>query len=141
MAKAYAVGMAITAHLVDVLKSETFWVAAQSIFALTGVVILFKYTKYTKRMMELQLETRRAEVAPVFTLSSLWGSASDPATLIQLNAVICDFGCSEGVLCGVSKKQIPFGNDKQESKRWQRQEQTTVILGGCSWRGCRKLDG
>jgi len=70
----------MTGYLVGVFKSETFWVAAQSIFALGGLAILFKYTKYTKRMMELQLETRRAEVDPVFTLSSLGGSANAPAT-------------------------------------------------------------
>lgn len=63
-------------NVVNILKSEIFWVAGQSIFALVGLLILFKYTQYTKRMMELQLETRRAEIAPVFTLSSLSGSAN-----------------------------------------------------------------
>lgn len=71
-------GMAI--HVIEVLKSETFWVAVQSISALAGIIYLVKYAGYTKRMMELQLETRRAEVAPVFTLRSLGGSANSPTT-------------------------------------------------------------
>lgn len=70
----------MTAPLVDALKSETFWVGVQSISALAGIIYLVQYTGYTKRMMELQLEARRAEVAPVFTLSSLGGSASAPMT-------------------------------------------------------------
>jgi hypothetical protein len=65
-------------HLLEVLKSETFWIALQSLSALAGIVFLVRYTSYTKRMMELQLETRRAEIAPVFTLSSLGGSANTP---------------------------------------------------------------
>ncbi len=66
--------MAVTTHLQHFLESETFWVGVQSISALAGIIYLIKYTGYTKKMMELQLETRRAEIAPVFTLSSLGGS-------------------------------------------------------------------
>jgi hypothetical protein len=78
--------MAITGHLVSILKSETFWVGVQSISALAGIIYLIKYTRYTKKMMELQLETRRAEVAPVFTLSSLGGSATAPTASQVMDA-------------------------------------------------------
>jgi hypothetical protein len=68
-------------YLPDFLKSETFWVAVQSIAAVAGLFVLFAYTLYTKRMrdstdrmLQLQLDTHRAEIAPVFTLSSLGGS-------------------------------------------------------------------
>lgn len=78
--------MGMTAPIVAVLRSGTFWAALQSISALAGIIYLIKYTGYTKRMMELQLETRRAEVAPVFTLSSLEGSATAPITTTVTNA-------------------------------------------------------
>jgi hypothetical protein len=67
--------MAIAGYLLGILKSETFWVSVQSLVAGIGLIFLIRYTRYTRRMMELQLETRRSETAPVLTLSCLSGSA------------------------------------------------------------------
>jgi len=72
--------MLISAHLPCFLKSETFWVFCQFIVALVGLIVVIMYTRYTKRMMELQLETRRAEIAPVFILRWIRASASQPMT-------------------------------------------------------------
>ena len=67
----------------DFLKSEIFWVALQSIAAVAGLLILLAYTFFTKRMKEstdrmlqLQLQMHRAEIAPEFTLRALGGSSN-----------------------------------------------------------------
>jgi len=70
--------MALTSYVSALLRSQTFWAAVQSIAAVLGLIGLFFYTLYTKRMMKLQLETRRAEIAPEFTLKELSGSSNVP---------------------------------------------------------------
>ena len=58
----------------------------QSAIAALGVVILLAYTLFTKRMKEstdrmlqLQLATHRAEIAPEFTLQTIVGSSNSGA--------------------------------------------------------------
>lgn len=78
--------MAMTAYVIEDLKSGIFWATAiQSISAVVGLFFLINYTRYTKRMKEIQMETRRAEVDPVFTLRSLGGSATAPTTPQMMN--------------------------------------------------------
>ena len=48
-------------------KPEVFWVGLQALCAVAGLIGLFFYTLYTRRMMKMQLETRRSEITPVFS--------------------------------------------------------------------------
>ncbi|WP_260738208.1 hypothetical protein [Tunturiibacter lichenicola] len=52
-------------------KPEVFWVAIQSMAAIAGLIGLFFYTLYTRRMMKLSEETRRAQIKPVFSVKEM----------------------------------------------------------------------
>lgn len=70
--------MRIIYDLGEVLKSGIFWAAVQAITAVVGIIFLVLYTRYTRKMMQIQVEVRRGEIAPIFTLVSLGGSENRP---------------------------------------------------------------
>ncbi|MGF7179140.1 hypothetical protein [Tunturiibacter psychrotolerans] len=62
---------------------EVYWVAVQAGCAVVGLIVLTLYTIYTRRMMKLAEQTKRASMTPTFSVTkqNISGPTFDPATL------------------------------------------------------------
>lgn len=62
---------------------EVYWVAVQSGCALVALFVVIAYTVFTRRMMKLAEETKRAAITPVFSVTKqdVLGPVIDPGTL------------------------------------------------------------
>lgn len=70
-------------------KPEVFWVGLSALFGVTGFIVLFFYTVYTRRMMKAAEETRRLSLTPHLVAGALPGQIE--IVNVAAPAVNCTF--------------------------------------------------